>query len=162
MGKPGRISAGPGADYTSQEAAAPPGRVSIHRPLRGRLTQPARRARPIPSPGAWGWTPRRSLPLPNDAPPVAGATRVYHCPEEEERRGSCPSLQNHCPGAAPARAPSGCDLPGERGDPRARPAQPATPPLGAPFAAAIGQRALIQTTARSVHLVYFRYSWVIG
>ncbi|ELK38424.1 KDEL motif-containing protein 1 [Myotis davidii] len=112
-----------------------PGRVSTHHPLRESLTQPARRARPIPSPGTLDWNLRRIRP--NDAP-VAGAKQVYRCPEKEEQGGSCPFQQNDCPSAAQARA-AVVIFPGNVETRAPCPAQQATP-LGAVFAAAIGQR----------------------
>lgn len=61
MGKPGRISAGPVANYTSQEAAAP-GRVSIHYPLRESLTQPGPTRGANPLAGHLGLEPETDSP----------------------------------------------------------------------------------------------------
>lgn len=91
MPKPSRISASPAANYMSQEALAL-GRMSTpastcRKPYSARSDAQGQSPRLAP------WSGTGDGFAPSDAP-VARATQIYHCPEKEEQRDSCPFLQN--------------------------------------------------------------------
>lgn len=111
------------------------------------------------SPRRAPWTGIRDGFSPSDAP-VARATQVHHCPEKEEPCGSCPFQQNDCPSVAQARAPL-VIFPGNV-ETRAPALHSKRGHLWEPFLQLPSANVpLTQTTARSVHLSYFIYSWIV-